>query len=444
MGEADADFRRFFMTNPNSGVRTRVLFPEAQILQRTFYNGSLVGSVVTNRWPKYHWMADQINRFNRELKRRVPGFCQHIKIDKGPLLPVYVYQNGGVTVTEENPDRFTRDLGSYSAGQSPTGSPTDVKDKGYGNMIPSMLDSNRFRELCFDAWTTLKTQVPQDVQVLNFIYELKDFIPLGKRLAKAPRGSRDIASGTLLTAPLKGKHKIKKSAKAVNDTFLGFNFMWLPFVSDLKKLTQVSDNVAKRMKFLLQSKKKEVAIRIRKEDCYVHPLLNVDQSFGTADGVWNRRFVMTKYQCDFHVTAKLYQDLEGLDDAFAGLRATIAALGINNPVEAVWNAIPFSFLVDWVAPFGDWLERAAIQPFYGIWKVYDITTSVRERYDIEMRVGPYSGGGLSLPGATVETVHIDSYTRLVGLPQTLAAFDFSQLTSQQQKLFLSLVLTKVL
>jgi hypothetical protein len=198
------------------------------------------------------------------------------------------------------------------------------------------------------------------------------------------------------------------------------------------------------MKFLLDSKGKEVTIRIRKENCYLHPLLNVAQSFGTADGVWNRRFIMTKYQCDYHVTCKLYQDLEGLQDAYAGLRATIAALGINNPIKAVWNAVPFSFLVDWVAPFGTWLERAAVQPFYGVWKVYDITTSVRERYNIEMHVGPFSNGSLTLPGAKIQEVQVETYTRLVGLPQTLTGLDFSQLTPQQQKLFLSLVLTKVL
>jgi hypothetical protein len=211
------------------------------------------------------------------------------------------------------------------------------------------------------------------------------------------------------------------------------------------KLTQVMDSVAKRMDFLRKNRGKEVTIRLSKPDCYLNSQLDNPYILpGWSDWYAQRTFKMTKYQCDFYATAKLYQELEGLDDAWASLRALFASLGINNPVKAVWQAIPFSFLLDWVAPVGKWLERAAVQPFYGTWRVYDITTSVRERYDVENRLDLISSSTGAKSSFVLEKVHVDRFLRMVGLPQTLGAIDFSQLTQQQQKLFLSLVLTKVL
>jgi len=416
------------------------------------YTGGPQYTKVIRQWDYYHWMADSINQRSVEKGRYAPGPCQHLKCDKTYIASTLVQTNRvtGISNTQTNPANWTLNP-SGSKTQSPTGSsvPWYDADYGYSNLAIDFLKTPRFQDLCFEAWTKLKTQIPAEISVLNFIYELKDFVPLAKSLSKIPQSVRDSNLSKTFTDPLKGKGKIKKSAKAVNSSFLAYNFTWAPFVGDIQKLTTISDSVAKRMAFLLNSKGKEVTIRFSKPDCFVNDQLEREQEIAYQDSDWRTAFKMTKYQCDFYVTAKLYQDLEGLDDTFASLRATIAALGINNPAKAVWNAIPFSFLLDWVGPFGKWLERASVQPFFGVWKVYDITTSVRERYDIEMFVEDRSsstnpGTPLLVPRTVLEKVSVDKYTRLVGLPQTLGALDFSQLTSQQQKLFLSLVLTKVL
>jgi len=410
-------------------------------------NGVLVDSAPIYRWTKYHWMLDQINPIDHSINRRRPGLCQHLKIDKKYSAPSfsYVNQHNGASVLMTNPDNVSRSL-DYGPGLTPIGSSTDVLDNGgySSSLFLDFLKTPRFSDLCFEAWTKLKTQVPADISVLNFIYELKDFGPLAKALSKIPASVKNSKLGQTLADPLKGKGKGKKAAKAVNNTFLAYNFTWAPFVGDLITLTQLSDSVAKRMDFLRKTRGKEVTIRFQKLDCYIDGDLGVPVLRGTNSNPWKTTFTRTKYQCDFVVTCKLFQELEGLDDAWADLRATIAALGINNPAKAVWNAIPFSFLVDWVAPFGKWLERAAVQPFYGVWKVYDITTSVRERSEVEVELSSTDQGYIAMADTLITRVSGDNYIRMVGLPQTLGAIDFSQLTSTQQKLFLSLVLTKVL
>lgn len=420
--------------------RRRIDFKEVPAIYYAYYNGSQHDVHPFQRWTSYHYMVDQINPIVSGKGYRRPGFCQHLKIDKTYIAPSLVYVN---KVNNDSVQEFAPDAWD---GQSPTGLNTDPLDFGYSNLMIDFFKTPRFSGLCLEAWNKLKTQVPTSVSLLNFIYELKDFKELGKSLSGAYKVVNGKSTGKVITAPFKGKRtgkKLHQGAKAVNDTFLSYNFMWAPFVGDLVKLTQLADTVAKRMAFLRASRGKVVTIRFTKPDCYINDALGADSVFSESND-WKRYFKLIKYQCDFNVTAKLYQNLDGLDDAWADLRATIATLGINNPLKAAWNAIPFSFLVDWIGPFGSFLERAAVQPFYGTWDVFDITTSVRERGTIECHRLAKPSGNVIGSDELVTRTNIDRYIRLVGLPQTLGAFDFTQLTQQQQKLFLSLVLTKVL
>lgn len=423
-------------------VRFRTDFKEKPNLYRWYLDGVEQPQEPFMDWDYYHWMADQINRYSKEKGRRPPGYCQHLKVDKTYRAVDISWVNGTTPVREINPSYWSAWPTPGRKPQSPTGSPTNPDDFGYSNFMGDFTHTPRFSDLCLEAWNKLKTQIPTEVSILNFIYELKDFKELGKSLSKVPKNISGRKATPFVTA-LKGKGKLRKGAKAVNDTFLSYNFQWAPFFGDLQKLTQLASKVAAKLDFLRKTRGKEVTIRFQKPDCFINDQLNVFVE-KTGNAGWKREFVLDKYQCDFIVTAKLYQNLEGLDDAWASLRATFAALGINNPIKAAWNAIPFSFLLDWIGPFGKWLERAAVQPFAGTWDVYEITTSVRERGEIEFYLTGRPTYPIYFPKTLMERVKVDRYIRLIGLPQTLGAIDFSQLTQQQQKLFLSLVLTKVL
>jgi len=39
-----------------------------------------------------------------------------------------------------------------------------------------------------------------------------------------------------------------------------------------------------------------------------------------------------------------------------GLLASFASLGVTNPLEAIWEKIPYSFALDWALPVGNWLS----------------------------------------------------------------------------------------
>lgn len=389
-------------------------------------------------WLQYHYMLDQINPSNKDTKRRDPGVCQHLKVDTMFYNPVLSYWDGHHQQTVVN---WLADNYYYGNGLSPSGrGVTYPIDKGYSNLIAPFETTDTYRNLCITAFTKQSTQVPAKISLLNFLFELKDFKELGKSLSKIPKVLKDGSLARHVNLVSKHKKSLPKvAAKSGVDTFLSWNFQWAPFIGDLQTLTKIGDNAYKRLDYLRKTAGKEVTVHFEKEDCYAHPQLG--QTVYRNDwGDSAQYYVLSAYECKFVSTWRLRQNLSGLNDALSGLRAVYATLGLNNPLKAAWNAIPFSFMLDWVGPFGQWLEKAAAQPFSGDWEISNVTSSVHEVYTIEF----YQ---LNKPDSKVtlmQTVQIDRFTRLDGLPLSLGAFDFSQLTDTQQKLALAIPLARVL
>jgi len=387
-------------------------------------------------------MADQINpRKDGTSGRRPPGFCQHLKIDTTYVRDSYTYWTGTQFDTIIN---WVDANASGAYGQSPTGSPTNPNDHGWSNLFGDFMSTSTYQNLCLQAFLKQSQQIPPKVSLINFLVELKDFRGLAKGLSKVPKHVRDGSLAREVNAPIarKGIRRLpKKLAKSGVDSFLSWNFQWAPFIGDLQTLSKIGESTANRLNYLRQIKGKEVTVRYDRKDCYVHPQLGQSLlSFGFGGS--QHHYMLRDYQCDFVSTWRLLQNLQELQDAWSGFKATCAALGLNNPVKAAWNAIPFSFMLDWIAPVGDWLEKAAVQPFTGQWDIYDVTSSVHEVAVIDL----YSD--ITLAGQhthdLMHTVVVDRYTRLPGLPFTLGAVDFSQLTDTQKQLAFAIPLSKVL
>jgi hypothetical protein len=314
---------------------------------------------------------------------------------------------------------------------------------GWMELLGEFSATPAYQNLCLSAFNKQIQQVPTTVSLANFLYELKDFKEIAKSLSKVPSLLKNGALTQQVSKPaLKPRQLPKRVAKSGVDTFLSWNFAWAPFIGDLQALSKVGENVYKRLNYLRSIRGKDTTIRYSVPDAYQHPMLG--QTLWTYDngptGAGVERVVLQAYHCTFVSTWRLNHNLKELDDAWSSFRATLASLGLNNPVKVVWNAIPFSFLLDWVGPVGKWLDRAAVQPFTGQWDISDVTSSVHEEFTFAMNLQQYVSG----TNGTILTVKVDKYTRLDGLPLTLGAFDFSQLTDTQQKLALSIPLSRIL
>lgn len=430
-----------FVKNNTRPVRMRTKFDLRPHLVWGFYGSFPTEVTSVNGWRHYTWMMDQINP--KSGARRPDGVCQHLKVDSTFVASTFSYINepghDNTVVTAYN---WVDQNYAAGAGLSPTGNAVIPYDKGYSNLVDSFLTTSTFENLCVAAFTKQITQVPAKISLLNFLFELKDFRELGKSLSKIPQALRKdtLARDVKLTAKY-GKKLPLAVAKASSDTFLSWNFQWAPFIGDLQTLSRVGTDAARRLDYLIKTNKKSVTVHYEKKDCYTHPNVG-GEIFRNVFAGNDQYYILRDHVVDFESTWNLFHNLHDLQDAYSGIRATLATLGVNNPLKAVWNAIPFSFMVDWVLPLGNWLEKAAVQPFTGEWVISGVSCSVHEVSTIDFYVDCSKVGGLG--PSLQQTVVVDKYTRFDGLPFTLGAFDFSQLTDTQQKLAAAIPLGKIL
>jgi hypothetical protein len=154
-------------------------------------------------------------------------------------------------------------------------------------------------------------------------------------------------------------------------------------------------------------------------------------------------FSVTDYVKIFRAHATLLHDLKDLDEFDGVLRGAASALGLLNPLGIIWEAIPFSFLVDWVSKLGTQIDRLKVQPFIGQWTLSDVHYSVKEqaRVRCDQRWYQTVSPGLN-PLTPVATVDVMLYRRLSGLPLDYSFVKTmlgSQASSKQQWLLLALL-----
>jgi len=243
-----------------------------------------------------------------------------------------------------------------------------------------------------NAFTAFYSQMPEVVSIANFLYELKDIRTLLPKI-----------ESTL--------------AKTVSGGFLNLNFGWLPLVSDLKKLGTLAQTFSQRLNFLKETYGREV--RMGYSEKFGYPTaLPTTRTYNSPYTDQATRYTLDDYNAVFRANGYLYHELEGLDDASRLFSAFRAELGLNNPAKVIWTAIPFSFVVDWFARIGSYLDRLAEQPFEGVWEARRVTNSLSEYYHVT--VYQYFFPSYNSQPVKVGEYVMERYNRHIGLPVGVA------------------------
>lgn len=189
-----------------------------------------------------------------------------------------------------------------------------------------------------NAWHEMQPRFEGDVDMFNFIIELKDFKSLAKRFTGLLESS---TMDKLRNTIRRGVPRIEAS-RPVCDLFLQWNLAVKPFLSDLGKiLNQVEDTVA-----------------------------NAQQAYADAGlGRNSRHWSETRTVLDELVYGGAYYYYRAMGQlstqkftatmeysygysAREPLDAFKRYWGLNPTAEGLWNAIPFSFLADYVSTIG--------------------------------------------------------------------------------------------
>jgi hypothetical protein len=118
---------------------------------------------------------------------------------------------------------------------------------------------------------------------------------------------------------------------------------------------------------------------------------------------------------EYHATLKFRYDVSSLSDLELSIQAWAQAMGIDKPLSVVWNAIPFSFVVDWFVDVGDWIDSLQAEPVLPI-VIESFSHSLKYSYRADALLSYWQG----LYIGTIGHGTTSYYERKKDIPSTVA------------------------
>lgn len=260
------------------------------------------------------------------------------------------------------------------------------------------------------AYTKLVAQFPTEVSVANFMWELREIKDLIPKLSA-------------------------EFSDVVANGFLTLNFGWIPFISDLQKLYHLQAKVKSRLDYLRArwGKATRMGTTTSYSDVYSHKIGPMQVHGGSRIHL---EFNVVHCSNTFTAGGTLFHTLEWINAAYAEWHAMFGSTGLLDPLSIVWEAIPYSFIADWIFSIGSWIERYGHiieEPDH--WQITRLSSSKKAVivFDI-IQLNPPDPFGMTsktFGPRKLGQVRYTRYTRYPGLP-TSTLFDRASLVSPKQ------------
>jgi len=161
--------------------------------------------------------------------------------------------------------------------------------------------------------------------------------------------------------------------KTISGGYLNYKFGWENLLSDLDGVSGMGQEVLDRLAFFRNTYGIPTRLGFKRNPHYT------PTGLGGIYGGEPHRYELSlhSYKAVFRATAWITQTLSHMDGIEGFLKVLFGAVGFNNPVKALWNITPLSFVVDWFFNISQHLDGLTrIQPAQG-WDVNDVSQSVK-------------------------------------------------------------------
>ena len=192
---------------------------------------------------------------------------------------------------------------------------------------PSIADIPITNEMRAEAWASLKPQLNDGFSLANFVFELRDIRDLVRTI---PRLRRYLAN----------TNTSGWGSKPLAEVILAYSFGLLPLISDLKGIIDNILNADKAINKFLSDGKRLESYHFSKELGF-----HEDVTYVTSG------IVKTTYKAVYHATLRCKYDYKVDNSTFCRLA------GCRITPEVLWNAVPWTFVVDWIYKVGDFLAQ---------------------------------------------------------------------------------------
>lgn len=308
--------------------------------------------------------AQSYTRFSESISydtgRQLFNNCTHIRREQEVLNPFHkftVYNSGG-----------------YKA-EGDSWGPSGANHPSLGFSYPAELvwSPDEYQARKHELWERVRPTMTTGFSALNFIHELKDFKSLFRvaidKLQKwrsllqsiGPGGGR-IRQSQLnnLVPDARGLYDPEKSLRYnLHRLHLQYAFAWAPLIGDLKKVTKAMRSFHKRYNALVRGARKPI-----ERKAAVKPSSSViQQSQYNHSGGGGQKHTFLHTFTDspkLSLTTRFNYLIPELGEELR-LRALLDTFGVNFDLSILWNAIPFSFVVDWFSNMGNYLEQFKVE-----------------------------------------------------------------------------------
>lgn len=134
----------------------------------------------------------------------------------------------------------------------------------------------------------------------------------------------------------------------------------------------------------------------------------------------------------FHAEVEYEFSYSDFQTEYAQLLALLDSLGVNFNPAIIWNAIPFSFVIDWVVGVSSWLNRLKVGNMDPAINISRYLWSIRRKRRIDCQLGTYDSYGFE-SRSPLPTLTETAYRRTCKMPAR-GLFTTSGLNSQELRL----------
>lgn len=271
---------------------------------------------------------------------------------------------------------FTRYVGPFGEPGLPLqGLPSYVVMQANGDFLPVPGDLSSLEAA---AMRTMLPAVKQRLSLVNSIIELKDFKSLAATTARA--GLLSIARGLTLRQKFRRAYRSvrgllrSKPADATSaGLYLQVQFNILPLISDVMAVRKAIADVEEQVRKLVNRAgvpqtmhyTRHLGEDMTVDDAHPEPYVLLRQPHDlSVNNLLYQAAVMRRQAISdrpvFHAEIEYCYQFSKWQAEHAQLLGMLDALGVNLNPAIVWNAIPWSFVVDWLVGVSRWLNDRKI------------------------------------------------------------------------------------
>lgn len=321
----------------------------------------------------------------------------------------------------------------------------------YGNLSSALasaslpVDSVNWSNLAQTALDSMMPSFKARNSLVNFILELKDFKRLALSLTR-----NFISKSDVIRAALGFNHWDKPMAK-LSRTYLSYQFGWRPLFSDIASMVSTLSAFNERMSLL--KKLADTDLQAHFSTTIAGTQTNESTFFDSgiqsapgntgSTGFCGRTQVLLSPNPGIKYKATLryrYPMPPELLTVSGEARAFLDTLGVQFNPAILWNAIPFSFLVDWVVNVSSWLGKLRTDNVRFKTEIRDFCHSASGSREVTSRQQVSAYGHSSSSNVktfnwsgwqTTDSWSLKKYRRKKGIPNFLISMQTSGLNERE-------------